>query len=76
MDEVWRRAEVMSPCIKTCVIHSASGLCMGCLRSTEEISRWNGMNASERHEIMAALPARAPQIKGQRRGRRKKPCES
>ena len=35
-------------------------LCVGCLRTREEIARWrNDMNEDERLEIMMALPERA-----------------
>lgn len=35
-DEVWRRAEIESPCVKICVIHPESRLCTGCLRTIED----------------------------------------
>ncbi len=72
-DEVWRRAEVESPCVKVCVISPASGLCIGCHRTGEEIGRWSRMTPTERREIMAVLPDRNPapaQRRGGRKGRR------
>ncbi len=70
MSEVWRRKEVQSPCVNICVIHRESGLCMGCLRSAEEIASWGKIGNRERESILAALPARAPKIRGKRRKRR------
>lgn len=69
-EEVWSRAEVESPCIKLCVTHPESGLCMGCYRSVAEIARWTAMTAKERRAVTANLPARASLVKGRRRGGR------
>jgi len=69
-DEVWKRAEVESPCVKLCVIHAESRLCMGCFRTIDEITAWSGMSSETRRTVMAELPARAPLVKGARRGGR------
>ena len=68
-DEVWKRAEVESPCIKVCVIHPETRLCTGCLRSIDEIAGWGRMSSEERRTIMSELPTRAPQLKKRRGGR-------
>lgn len=47
-----------SPCINVCRIDPASGLCLGCRRTVEEITRWTLMTPAERRRIMAALPER------------------
>jgi len=39
----------------------ASGLCLGCGRTIDEIARWAGMSPEERRDIMAVLPARQAQ---------------
>lgn len=67
MDEVWKREEVESPCVKLCIIHTESGLCMGCHRSGLEISKWSIMTAAERQHIMQELPSRAGRVRGKRR---------
>ncbi|MDG1497395.1 MAG: DUF1289 domain-containing protein [Amylibacter sp.] len=67
MDEVWKREEVESPCVKLCIIHTESGLCMGCYRSGLEISKWSIMTAAERQHIMQELPGRAGRVRGKRR---------
>lgn len=47
-----------SPCVKVCQMDPARGLCIGCLRTLDEIARWGGMPDGEREAIMADLPAR------------------
>ena len=69
-DEVWMRDEVESPCVKLCVIHPEARLCIGCLRSIEEITLWSRMTSEGRAAIMAALPERAPRVAARRRGGR------
>ncbi|WP_071798934.1 DUF1289 domain-containing protein [Natronohydrobacter thiooxidans] len=69
MDTLWTRDEIESPCVKICVIHPESKLCAGCLRSLDEIADWSRMSAEARREIMAELPARAPQLTQRRGGR-------
>lgn len=68
-DEVWKRDEVQSPCIKVCVIHPESRICTGCLRSIEEISMWSKMSNAERSAVLADLPTRTGQITKRRGGR-------
>ena len=59
-DEIWERDEVESPCVKICLIHPETRLCIGCRRSTDEISRWSEMTPEERGNIIATLPERNP----------------
>ncbi|MDG0989176.1 MAG: DUF1289 domain-containing protein [Yoonia sp.] len=68
-DDIWKRDEIESPCIKICVIHPQSRLCTGCLRSIDEIGAWSRMKPEIRREIMAELPSRAGQITQRRGGR-------
>lgn len=70
MDEIWKRQEIDSPCVKLCVIEPASRLCLGCHRSIEEISAWSAMSPDQRRAIMATLPARAKARAPKRRGGR------
>ncbi len=69
-DEVWRRDEVESPCVKVCVLHPEAGLCIGCYRSAAEIAAWSAMSPAARRAVMAELPSRAPRVRGVRRGGR------
>jgi len=68
-DDVWKRAEVDSPCIKICVVHAETRLCAGCLRSIDEIAAWSQMSPDARSAVMDALPDRANLITKRRGGR-------
>ena len=68
-DDVWRRDEVRSPCVKVCVIHPEARLCAGCLRSPDEIAAWQRMTPEERERIMSELPSRKPLLQRRRGGR-------
>ena len=68
-DEVWRRQEVESPCVKICVIHPETRLCAGCNRTIEEISDWSRMSTETRQAIMLELPDRASKLRQRRGGR-------
>ena len=37
-DELWKRQEIESPCVKICVVHPTERICIGCHRSVEEIA--------------------------------------
>jgi predicted Fe-S protein YdhL (DUF1289 family) len=68
-DDVWQRDEIQSPCVKLCVIHPEERLCVGCLRTIEEISAWSRMTHEGRAAVMAELPGRAPRLAKRRGGR-------
>ena len=68
-DDVWTRDEIASPCVKLCVVHPEARLCVGCLRSIDEISQWSKLSHEERAAVMADLPARAPRLAKRRGGR-------
>jgi predicted Fe-S protein YdhL (DUF1289 family) len=68
-DDVWQRAEVESPCIKICVIHPATRLCTGCLRTIDEIGDWSRLTPDARRAVIDDLPARAPLLAKRRGGR-------
>ena len=68
-DQVWKRDEIESPCVKVCVIHPQTRLCAGCLRSIDEIAVWSRLDPADRTRIMAELPGRAPLLKQRRGGR-------
>jgi predicted Fe-S protein YdhL (DUF1289 family) len=58
-------ARIESPCVDVCEIHRATGLCLGCRRTIEEIVGWSAMTSAERRRIMAELPARKmPVVEG------------
>lgn len=68
-DDVWRRDEIASPCVRICVIHPTEALCAGCFRTADEIARWSRMTPAEREQIMSELSTRAPRLKKRRGGR-------
>lgn len=47
-----------SPCINVCRIHQRSGLCEGCKRTVDEITRWPLASEAEQAAILADLPGR------------------
>ncbi|MRX51235.1 DUF1289 domain-containing protein [Paracoccus sp. S-4012] len=67
--ELWERDEPESPCVKICVMHPAEGLCIGCLRTMDEIARWGAMTTEERRAVTGSLPGRAGRITRRRGGR-------
>lgn len=68
-DEVWKRQEIESPCVKICVIHPETRLCTGCMRSIDEIGSWGRMSPEARRAIMDELPSRAGLLTKRRGGR-------
>ena len=68
-DEIWKRAEVESPCIKVCVIHPEARLCTGCLRSIDEITMWSKFTPEVRRAVMDELPTRQSPLTKRRGGR-------
>ncbi len=69
-DDAWTREEPESPCVKICVLHPETRLCMGCHRTLDEIAAWSGMPADLRRKVMSELPARAPLAAPRRKGGR------
>jgi predicted Fe-S protein YdhL (DUF1289 family) len=49
---------VASPCISVCTMDAASGLCVGCFRTLDEIAAWSVLDADAKRGVLAALPAR------------------
>jgi len=53
---------VESPCINICVMDEATGWCIGCGRTLDEIARWGGTDQADRDTVMAELPARMEKL--------------
>lgn len=51
-------ASVASPCISVCRMDAASGLCVGCLRTIDEIAAWSVLDDDERRGVLAAIGQR------------------
>jgi predicted Fe-S protein YdhL (DUF1289 family) len=49
---------VPSPCVSICTMDAASGLCLGCWRTLDEIAAWSVLDAGAKRAVLAALPAR------------------
>ena len=47
-----------SPCISVCQIDDATGLCLGCRRTIDEIRDWIIMSPEERQRLLDALALR------------------
>jgi uncharacterized protein len=68
-DDLWKRAEIESPCVKVCVVDPATGYCIGCGRTLDEIAGWSAMSPEARRQVMAELPARRSVRRPRRGGR-------
>ncbi|MGQ0656457.1 MAG: DUF1289 domain-containing protein [Betaproteobacteria bacterium] len=51
-----------SPCVKVCQMDPARGVCIGCLRTLDEIACWGGMSDAEREAILSELPRRNGEV--------------
>lgn len=51
-----------SPCVGVCQIDQATGWCLGCGRTGNEIGRWLGMSEDERLALWDELPRRLDQL--------------
>lgn len=49
--------EVISPCVGVCTV-GPGNLCIGCLRTTDEIGNWLKFSPEDRHRIMAERSSR------------------
>lgn len=53
---------IRTPCTKVCTVDGASGLCLGCLRSLQEIAEWSRLDDATREAILEALPGRVTRL--------------
>ncbi len=49
---------VASPCISVCVMDAGSGVCVGCMRTLDEIAAWGELADLQKRAIWKRLPAR------------------
>ena len=52
-----RAKYIQSPCVMICTLDE-NDICVGCLRSLEEIGRWPDANTDERIEILDRITER------------------
>jgi uncharacterized protein len=50
--------DVPSPCVRICRMDLDAGVCIGCMRTMDEISYWTRLSSAEREAVMARLPER------------------
>lgn len=62
---------VTSPCISVCTVDKALGLCIGCLRTLQEIGAWRAMTLEQKRATVRACEERARTM--DRRGRDGRP---
>jgi uncharacterized protein len=53
---------VKSPCVKVCQMDPTRDLCIGCLRTLDEIARWGAMSEAQREAVLADLPRRRSDV--------------
>ncbi|MFD1786787.1 DUF1289 domain-containing protein [Sphingomonas floccifaciens] len=58
---------VPSPCVNVCRLDAATGWCIGCGRTGDEITRWTAVGEAERDAVMAILPTRMTSLRERRR---------
>jgi len=49
---------VPSPCITVCQVDDATGCCIGCFRSIDEIREWPILSADEKRAVLARIAER------------------
>jgi predicted Fe-S protein YdhL (DUF1289 family) len=49
---------IESPCVNVCSIDGATGWCVGCGRTLDEIAVWSSGSPAWRRAVMAVLPGR------------------
>jgi uncharacterized protein len=49
---------VPSPCISVCRMDAATGLCLGCARTLDEIAAWSVMDDASKQAVWDVLPQR------------------
>jgi len=58
MNQSTRPRSAVSPCINVCTLNVDSGLCQGCSRTLDEITRWSRVSNDERLIILATVARR------------------
>ncbi|WP_091740567.1 DUF1289 domain-containing protein [Phenylobacterium immobile] len=55
-------SSALSPCVLVCTLDDTANLCLGCMRTLDEIAGWALLDDAARETVMAALSARRPAI--------------
>lgn len=59
---------VESPCTDICKFDRKSDICIGCLRTTDEIRTWRKMTDHKRRQILAERKARQKRLDARKLG--------
>ena len=51
-------APVTSPCISVCRMDDETGLCVGCLRTIDEIAAWGALDDDARRDVWLEIARR------------------
>lgn len=57
----------VSPCIGVCTLDPATGFCLGCRRTIEEIAAWPRLDGAAKRSIVAMLAGRKVSLETGRR---------
>lgn len=49
---------VPSPCVRLCTVDEDARVCVGCLRTVEEIKAWRGLSPEGKRALLAVLDGR------------------
>lgn len=52
---------IPSPCISICQMGPKTGLCIGCLRTLDEIANWSALSEDEKLDVLELVDKRAMQ---------------
>ena len=50
--------KISSPCNGICIMDEDTGLCVGCLRTSDEIANWEEYSDEQRVEVMREITQR------------------
>jgi predicted Fe-S protein YdhL (DUF1289 family) len=50
--------DVPSPCVSVCRMDASGELCLGCVRTLDEIAAWGRMGDADKREVWALIAAR------------------
>ncbi|HNZ57138.1 MAG TPA: DUF1289 domain-containing protein [Methylophilaceae bacterium] len=53
--------EIESPCVGVCAMDEATGYCLGCYRTIDEIKSWWDKTNAEKSALLQTLEARVAQ---------------
>ena len=57
-------SSVPSPCVSVCQMEEATGLCLGCRRTIDEIRDWIILTPDEKHAVLARIEERKRKLAG------------